>query len=83
MRTGIGALVLLLCSALAYAHFFGPAGAIGPMTEFVVTPDTTIPELASALRAQGYVKSAWGLRFALFEEARGRMSAPAATASMR
>lgn len=69
---GISIVLLLLASALAYSHFFGPADVFGDVEEFVVAPDTSIPELAGTLREQGYVKSTWALRIALFEEAKGR-----------
>src|SRR6187399_2000068 len=72
LRIGGAVLVLLFSSALVYSHLFGPVDEYATVTEFIVEPGTTIPQLAQTLKAEGTVKSSWALRLVLLEAAQGR-----------
>lgn len=70
----LGAFVVLLIStALLYAHYFGPADVYGQMQEFVVKPDTSVFEITQELRSQGFVKSstAFSLAYHIYDKGRG------------
>jgi len=65
--------VVLITTALLYAHYFGPADVYGKPQQFVVNPDTSLFQVTQDLRSQGFVKSstAFALAFHIYDKGRG------------
>lgn len=71
----VAAIIVFL---LGYSYFFGPTERTGVPEQVLVEPGTEIPALASMLEDQGFVRSEWALRFALYNKAGGRDIRPGA-----
>ncbi|HEY0010649.1 MAG TPA: endolytic transglycosylase MltG [Candidatus Paceibacterota bacterium] len=50
-------IAVLLFAVLIYSHLFGPTQEFAKTEQFIVTPGTTLAEVAADLRTQGFVQS--------------------------
>lgn len=56
-RFAAGAVIALLFTALTYSHLFGPTAYRAETEQFIVTPGTSVADVAYTLKDQGFVES--------------------------
>lgn len=72
VRIGIGLLITLLLFAFGYGYLFGPLDSSAPLSEVTVTPDTSLQEVASLLKQEGYVRDEVIFQIAFMRASQGR-----------
>jgi len=65
LYSGLMVLAFFIGCLLIYSHLFGPVDGNAVPSQFVVRPDTSVPQVVENLSATGMVRSAWALRIAL------------------
>lgn len=71
-RSLYGAGIFLFGFVLVYAYVYGPMEKYADHQEFLVTEGMTVAELGAELKAQGFIRSSWALRFAILEKSGGK-----------